>query len=373
MSGDYGEHIHELRYLSTSPPGASPRVGPVVYSEAASTADQIKRVGRPGLISTERGRKPLAVDALKATSTITTLALMVLTAACLTDRAEQPVERADSTPVVERVWPDSWPVPPLPIMALEHPDGPVWGSPSTYCWHLQDESDRVCHEYTFWTGLDAYPEAVPDEQIRVRVDSETKPDKMFAQVYTRHGNIMVDFIQLGTTYPVLDLDLDPGDYHIRLIGQWQYNETTDYTERRYDEVSYEFGLSVPGTVDLLAGCASTLIGGDLSIVLSSLDDRLRTAVDSANSGGCRFNKPIASISLTLDSDDSSPYTETFTVEPPSLTVGFPLPEDLVSEKTGGPLPPGKYSRRIVAVAEDGDEWDFTDYDLLQDTVTIVER
>ena len=39
----------------------------------------------------------------------------------------------------------------------------------------------------------------------------------------------------------------------------------------------------------------------------------------------------------------------------------------------GPLPPGEYSRRIVAVAEDGDEWDFTDYDLLQDTVTIVER
>ena len=108
-------------------------------------------------------------------------------------------------------------------------------------------------------------------------------------------------------------------------------------------------------------------------MLSSLDDRLRTAADSANSAGCRFNKPIASISLTLDSDDSSPYTETFTVEPPSLTVGFPLPEDLVSEKTGGPLPPGKYSRRIVAVAEDGDEWDLTAYDLLQATVTIVER
>ena len=184
---------------------------------------------------------------------------------------------------------------------------------------------------------------------------------------------MVDFIQLGTTYPVLDLDLDPGDYHIRLIGQWQYNETTDYTERRYDEVSYEFGLSVPGEVELLAECVGTLIGGDLTIVLSSLDDRLRTAIDSANSGGCRFNKPIARVSLTLNSDSFPPYTETFDIEPPSLTVGFPLPEDIVSEKTGGPLPPGKYSRRIVAVAEDGDEWDFTGCDFLQDTVTIVER
>ena len=33
---------------------------------------------------------------------------------------------------------------------------------------------------------------------------------MFVQVYTRHGNIMVDFLQLGTSYPVLDLELDPG-------------------------------------------------------------------------------------------------------------------------------------------------------------------
>ena len=262
------------------------------------------------------------MDALKAS--LTALVLTALVLACGTDSGTQPLERGDSTPETKRVWPDSWPVPPLPVMALEHPGGLVWGSPSTYCWHLEDESDRVCHEYTFWTGLGAYPEAVPDEQIPIRIDSETKPDKMFAQVYTRHGNIMVDFIQLGTTYPVLDLDLDPGDYHIRLIGQWQYNETTSYTERRYDEVSYEFGLSVPGEVDLLAECGSTLIGGDLSIVLSSLDDRMRTAIDSANSGGCRFNKPIYRVSLTLDSDSSPPYTETFTVEPPALTLGFPL-------------------------------------------------
>ena len=192
---------------------------------------------------TEPGRRPLSTPTLKAL--LAALVLPVLTVACILDGEPTPQGNGDATPAVERVWPDSWPVPPLPVMALEHPGGLVWGSPSTYCWHLEDESDRVCHEYTFWTGLDAYPEAVPDEQIRVRVDSETKPDKMFAQVYTRHGNVMVDFIQLGTTYPVLDLDLDPGDYHIRLIGQWQYNETTSYTERRYDEVSYEFGLSVP--------------------------------------------------------------------------------------------------------------------------------
>ena len=319
----------------------------------------------------ERSRNPPAVDTLRAS--LAALVLPVLAAACILEGEVRQERAGDAPPAVEPVWPDSWPAPPLPVMALEHPSGLVWGKPSTYCWHLEDESDRVCHEYTFWTGLEAYPEAVPDKQIAVRIDSETRPDKMFAQVYTRHGNIMVDFIRLGTTYPVLDLDLDPGDYHIRLIGQWQYNETTDYTERLYNEVSYEFGLSFAGEVDLLAECMSTLIGGDLSIVLSSLDDRLRTAIDSANSGGCRFNKPIARVSLTLQADSSPPYTETFHVEPPSLNLGFPLPEDIVSEKTGGPLPPGKYSRRIVAVSEDGDEWDFTTYDFFQDTVTIATR
>ena len=319
----------------------------------------------------ERDRRPPSIDALKAS--LITLVLPVLATACILDGEVPPEGAGDASPPVEPAWPESWPVPPLPVMALEHSRGLVWGSPSTYCWHFEAESDRVCHEYTFWTGLDAYPEAVPDKQIAVRIDSETRPDKMFAQVYTRHGNIMVDFVQLGTTYPVLDLELDPGDYHIRLIGQWQYNETTSYTERRYDEVSYEFGLSVPGEVNLLAECVSTLIGGDLSIVVSSLDDRLRTAIDSANSGGCRFNKPIVRVSLTLDGAISPPYTETFHLEPPSLTVGFPLPEDAVSEKTGAPLPPGKYSRRIVAVAEDGDEWDFTTYDFFQDTVTLAER
>ena len=105
-------------------------------------------------------------------------------------------------------------------------------------------------------------------------------------------------------------------------------------------------LSVPGTVELVSECASTQIGGDLSIVLRSLADRLRTAVDSAN---CRFNKPIAPVLLVLASDDSITYTETFHIDPPSLTIGFPVPEDTASESSSGPLPPGDYSRRSTAL------------------------
>ena len=111
----------------------------------------------------------------------------------------------------------------------------------------------------------------------------------------------------------------------------------------------------------------------MSIELSSLDDRLRTAIDSANGAGCRFNKPIARVSLTLESSGAGPYTETFHIDPPAHVVQFPLPDTFASEKTGGPLPSGEYSRRLVAVTTDGDEWELTSNDFFLETVTIAER
>ena len=302
-------------------------------------------------------------------ASLATLALTVLVAACSTNGGAQPEERGDATPVTKQVWPDSWPVPPLPVMALEHPSGLVWGSPNSYCWYLEEAAEPVCEQYRIGSGIDAYPELVPGKQVPVRIESETRPDKMFVRVHTRHGNIIVDFLQLGTRYPVLDIDLDPGDYYIHLIGQWQYNETAEYNERRYNQVTYEFGLSVPGTIELVSECASTTIGVGPVLMLDSSDDPLRTAVDQANNAGCKFNKPIARVLLTLDSEDSGPYTETFLIDPPSLTVGFPLPEDTLSESSGGPLPPGDYSRRVSAFTADGDEWKAST-DLFLDTVTI---
>ena len=299
------------------------------------------------------------------------LVLTALVAACGTDGGAQPEDRGDAEPVTKQVWPDSWPVPPLPVMALEHQSGLVWGSPSSYCWRFGEAAEPICEQYSPGSGVNTYPELVPGKQIHIRIDSETRPDKMFAQVYTKDGNIMVDFLQLGTRYPVLDLDLDPGDYHIRVEGQWQHNETTEYVERRYNTAGYVFGLSVPGTVDLVSECSSTLIGGDLSIVLSSLDDRLRTAIDSANGAGCRFNKPIARVLLVLDSNDAGPYSETFHIDPPSLTIGFPLPEDTASESSGGPLPPGDYSRRVSAFTADGEKWQ-APADFFLETVTIAD-
>lgn len=289
---------------------------------------------------------------------------------CGPEGGAQPAGRDDAAPAATRVWPASWPVPPLPVMWLEHPSGLIWGSPSRYCWHVEDAANRVCEEYTIWSGVDAFPEAVPGRPVPVRIESERRPEKVFAQVYTRHGDLMVESVQLGPNYPVLELDLDPGEYHLRVIGQWPYSDASAPLGRRYNEVAYEFGLHVPGAVKLIGGCDTTAIGGDLSIVLRSPDDRMRTAKDSANRAGCRFNKPIAGLSLTLD-NGTQRYTEVFRFDPPTLRFGLPLPEDFGSETSGGPLSPGVYSRRIVAISEDGDELDVTTSAEFLLTVTLA--
>ena len=131
--------------------------------------------------------------------------------------------------------------------------------------------DRVCEEYTIWSGVREYPETALGAHIPIKIDADTRPTKMFAQVFTRPGTIMVGGLRrLSTTSPGLDLaGLGPGVYNIRLIGHWQDNR-----------VAYEFGLSIPGAVKLKSQCSQTLIGADPILALESLDDRLRTAPDS---------------------------------------------------------------------------------------------
>ena len=269
-------------------------------------------------------------------------------------------------------WPDDWPVPPLPVMALKHPDGIVWGSPSTYCWRLEPENERTCTEADFWSGITSYPEAVPGRQIHIRIDAETRPANVFAQIYTRSGNILTDFRETNTEYPILDLDLDPGDYHIRIIGQWLYGDDPEFN-KPYNEVAYEFGLHVPGELVLRSECANTLVGGDLAISLNSLDDPLRTAMDNSNGMGCKFNKPVSGVHLVLKGEDGITYMETFSISPPTLHLGFPLPENAASERNLEALPPGIYSRRMVALAEDGDEWEITSHGDFLRSITIGNR
>ena len=275
----------------------------------------------------------------------------------------KPVEPDSVTPTPKVVWvvkwPDSWPVPPLPVMWLEHESGPTRGSPQRYCWQFEDGPERVCEEYTIWSGVREYPETALGAHIPIKIDADTRPTKMFAQVFTRPGTIMVGGLRrLSTTSPGLDLaGLGPGVYNIRLIGHWQDNR-----------VAYEFGLSIPGVVKLASGCSQTVIDVDPILALESLDDRRRLAPDSSNSGGCRFNKPIARVVMTLRNDDG-PYTETFHIDPPSVSVLFPLRDGRTSERSGDPLPPGPYSRRMIVIAEDGNELDISS--VFRDVVTLA--
>ena len=246
-------------------------------------------------------------------------------------------------------WPDNWPVPPLPVMSLQHEDGSIQGDPHAYCWQFEGAPDRVCEEEDIWSGSYEYPEVASNQRIPIVIEPETRPTKLFAQVFTKPGNLMTGGLRrLSAVNPRLDLgDLDPGEYNVRLIGYWQDNE-----------ISYEFGLYIPGEVELKGGCDMTDVDAAPVLSLKSLDDRLRTAADNANRMGCRFNKPIASVVLTLHSGTLGSYTETFQIDPPSAAIGFPLRDNVASMKTGGPLPAGKYSRRMVAITEDGEEGSF---------------
>ena len=143
-------------------------------------------------------------------------------------------------------------------------------------------ADRVCEEENPWSGPYEYPEIAPRQRIPVGIEAKTKPTKLFAQVFTKPGNITVGNLRhLTTVNPSLDLDLGPGEYNVRLIGYWQYYE-----------VSYEFGLTVPGKVELTGECHMSLDGVDPRVlVLESLDDRLRTAPDNRNSRAAGSTSP----------------------------------------------------------------------------------
>ena len=278
------------------------------------------------------------------------VAVLVVATACEQVRVASLGAPDSAAPAATRMvqWPDNWPVPPLPVMSLRHEAGTIQGDPHAYCWQFEGNADRVCEKEANWAGSYEYPEIEPPHRISITIDAESVPSKLFAQVYTKPGNIKVGGLRrLSAINPRLDLqDVGPGLYNVRLIGYWEDNN-----------VSYEFGLFIPGEVELTALCEMTLQGVKPPVLpLQSLDDPMRTAFDSANSGGCKFNKPIARVTMTLHNDALGTLTETFHIDPPKVSIGFPLPRNLASETTGGLLPAGRYSRRVSAYSEDGEEW-----------------
>ena len=188
------------------------------------------------------------------------------------------------------------------------------------------------------------------DSIEVRILPDIRPARLQASFFAYPGWISAgDVVHLSPIERVLNVDMPPGRYDVVLHAQWQEGGPNV----RY-QVDHVFGIAVQGEPLLRSTCTSTLIGGVLGIVIDSLDDPARTATDQFNGTGCRFTREISQVVLTLESEDRR-YVETFRLEPPSLRVGLPLRKDIASERTGGPLAPGLYSRRIVAVTVDGVE------------------
>ena len=136
------------------------------------------------------------------------LAALALVTACDKGGVASPEEPDSATPAVTRVvqWPDNWPVPPLPVMSLQHEDGPIQGDPHAYCWQFEGAGDRVCEEEDIWSGSYEYPEVAPDQRIPIVIEPETRPTKLFAQVFTKPGNLMTGGLRrLSEVNPRLDL------------------------------------------------------------------------------------------------------------------------------------------------------------------------
>lgn len=251
----------------------------------------------------------------------------------------------------------------LPVLTLKYRGEIIQGSRSEACWQEEGEDGRICSGTDPWSGIHSYVEVSANEQVEVLVESDTRPEGLFALMVTEPGDVHVDFKRMSTVRSVFELKHGPGDYKVRVTGNWEEGNVS---------VSYEFGLRVPGAPQLVSMCESTLEGGDVELILQTLEDRMRTAIDAFNSGGCRFNVPIAQIRLVLSRVGTTVYTETFQIAPPSPDVPFPLKEGTNSERTGVPLAPGEYSRRIVAVATDGQELELTSSGgFLLDAVTLA--
>ena len=237
----------------------------------------------------------------------------------------------------------------LRVLSLEYRGDVIEGYRGESCWTPRGQQERKCLAAGRWKDVDTYTDVASGETLTVRIAPDTTPTQLSVYVVTEPGEVAGDFTILPRGSSSFGLQEGPGSYKVRVTAQWAEDEV---------EVNYGFGLRIQGVPELKSECASTVVGGILGIVLDSLEDPDRTAFEAVNHSGCRFNKEIAEVRLILNADGAEPYTETFQLKPPSLIVGFPIPEDVSSIKSGGPLPHGQYLRRIVAISVDGEEREF---------------
>ena len=241
----------------------------------------------------------------------------------------------------------------LPSLTVSHEGRTIQARRFEGCWTPDSSSEIQCVETSPLGEQQSYAEVERGDSIEIEITPDSRPTKLLATIYTQPGEVSVSgLLHLSPVQRELVVDVPPGTYNVRLHAQW-----FEGGARPRHKVNYVFGLTILGEPELKRECESTAIGGIMGIVLESLNDPLRTAVDPVNSRGCRFNKPVAKVRLVLEGSSGQRYTETFHIDPPSLTIPLPVPKDVSSTSEGGPLPSGEYSRRITVVTEDGAEND----------------
>ena len=263
-------------------------------------------------------------------------------------RAPEPTVVPTATPTATAVPVVSWAT--LPTLRAIHEGRTIWPHRYRGCWTPDSASELECAKTSPVGLVQDHVEVENGDSIEVRISPDSRPTRLQATFFAHPGWISAgDVVHLSPIERVLAVDMPPGRYDVVIHAQWQEGGPNV----RY-QVDHVFGITVAGEPLLRRSCTSTLIGGVLGIVIDSLDDPARTAPDPFNGIGCRFTREVSRVVLTLESEDRR-YAETFRLEPPSLRVGLPLREHIASESTGGPLPPGLYLRRMVAITVDGVE------------------
>ena len=300
-----------------------------------------------GDASSEAGQAPIITSTTRtAESTAEPTPVPAATAAPI--RTPEPTVVPTAAPTATAVPVVSWAT--LPTLTAIHEGRPIWSHRYRGCWTPNSSSEMECAETSPVGLVQDYVEVENGDSIEVRISPDSRPTRLQATFFAHPGWISAEDVgHLSPVERVLAVDMPAGRYDIVLHAQWQEGGPNV----RY-QVDYVFGITVAGEPLLRSSCTSTLIGGVLGIVIDSLDDPARTATDQFNGTGCRFTSEVSQVVLTLESEGRR-YVETFRLEPPSQRLGLPLSEDIASESTGGPLPPGLYSRRIVAVTVDGVE------------------
>ncbi|PKB57723.1 MAG: hypothetical protein BZY73_01640 [SAR202 cluster bacterium Casp-Chloro-G3] len=95
-----------------------------------------------------------------------------------------------------------------------------------------------------------------------------------------------------------------------------------------------------------------------------------TGFDGINQANCTFTKEVASVTVVLSGPAA--HSETFTLEPPTTEVSFPLPEGTLSISTLEIVPPGEYQREMTVVSVTGETLTISDQPGVLKTVTILE-